>query len=263
MFLNTVDSRVLRPGQNVVLFFHEPLDYAHRYQTTLDWDRIGSGRVRVVSHLPSPALFITNPERVEYLRSIPYVHFHHGATSEELDGLADTPRKKLICSVVSGFSGVPGYQRRREFIESFASSQPRFDLYGRLSKEAASLAAFRGGCARKWHTLGEYRYNLVIENATDDYYISEKIFDALICGCLPVYHGSERIFELLPEDWFYYLPRLDASEIPALNRFVESDAYQKVASIRASIAQTVHEKFSFYSALDRLLQDRPLPVQAV
>lgn len=259
VFINTIDSSVVTSGQRTILFFHEPKDYAYLYQTTIDWERIKKERLQVVSHLPLNA-FITNPGGIQQVRSIPYVHFHHMATYDELCQLDGIERKKQICSITSGFSGIPGYQKRRDFIEKLSETNSNFDLFGKFSKQSAMLSPYRGPCITKWETLRDYRYSLVIENSLDDYYISEKIFDALICGCMPIYHGSDKIFEIIPKDWFYYLPTLDEVRIQELNKFLETDAYRIVSENRKEIAATIYEKYSFYRALDNLLLGKSLSV---
>ena len=39
----------------------------------------------------------------------------------------------------------------------------------------------------KWSVLRNYRYCIVIENSSD--FVSEKLFDAVSMGCLPLYVG--------------------------------------------------------------------------
>jgi hypothetical protein len=262
VFINTVDDKVLRLDQHAILFFQEPLDYAHLYQSEIHENRFLKTNLQVVSHLPSPSLFIKNPEGIKYHRSIPYVHFHHMATYDQLNTIDETKRTKLICSITSGLHGIPGYQKRRLFLENFSAANPQFDLFGKFSKLASSISSYRGQCLFKWKTVSQYKYSLVIENSTDDYYISEKIFDALICGSLPIYHGSGKIFEVLPKEWFYYLPNLEISEINRLNDFIATDAYKTVSDHRAEICKIIYEKYSFYSALEKLLANEPLSVTA-
>lgn len=262
VFINTVDDRVLRHDQHAILFFHEPLAYAHLYQSEIHEDRFPKANLQVVSHLPSPSLFIKNSDGIKYHRSIPYVHFHHMATYDQLNAINETKRIKLICSITSGLNGIPGYQSRRLFLETFSTANPYFDLFGKFSKLAAAIPSYRGQCLFKWKTVSQYKYSLVIENSTDDYYISEKIFDALICGSMPIYHGSDKIFEVLPKEWFYYLPSLDASEISRLNSFIATDAYRAISENRAEICKIIYEKYSFYSALEKLLAKEPLSVIA-
>lgn len=262
VFINTVDDKLLMHDQHAILFFHEPLDYAHLYQSEIHENHFPKSNLQVVSHLPSPSLFIKNPDGIKYHRSIPYVHFHHMATYDQLNAIDETKRTKLICSITSGLNGIPGYQKRRLFLENFSTTNPHFDLFGKFSKLASSISSYRGQCLFKWKTVSQYKYSLVIENSTDDYYISEKIFDALICGSMPIYHGSDKIFEVLPNEWFYYLPNLDTSEINKLNDFIATDTYKNVSENRAEICKIIYEKFSFYSALEKLLANEPLSVIA-
>ncbi|MDO8989248.1 MAG: glycosyltransferase family 10 [Sideroxyarcus sp.] len=262
VFINTVDDKVLRPNQHAILFFHEPLAYAHLYQTEIHENRFSNANLEVVGHPPTPSLFIKNSDGIKYHRSIPYVHFHHMATYEQLNTIDETKRIKLICSIASGLNGIPGYQNRRHFFEMFSVSNPRFDLFGKFNEFSSAIPSYRGQCIFKWKTVSQYKYSLVIENSTDDYYISEKIFDALICGSMPIYHGSDKIFEVLPKEWFYYLPSLDAAEIIKLNAFIETDAHRAVSSNRAEICRVVYEKFSFFSALEKLLANESLPIVA-
>src|SRR5882762_7098134 len=36
VFINTIEPNIVLPNQKVILFFHEPLAYAHLYQSKLD-----------------------------------------------------------------------------------------------------------------------------------------------------------------------------------------------------------------------------------
>ena len=258
VFINTIEDKVLRHDQHAILFFHEPLDYAHLYQSEIHESQFPKANLEVVSHLPSISLFMKNPDGIHYHRSIPYVHFHHNATYNQLSSIDEANRTKLICSITTGLNGIPGYQNRRHFLEMISASNPLFDLFGKFSKLSAAIPSYRGQCIFKWKVVSQYKYSLVIENSTDDYYISEKIFDALICGSMPIYYGSDKIFEVIPKEWFYYLPSLDASEISKLNAFIATDAYKAVSDNRAEICKTIYEKFSFYSAVEKLLGHQPL-----
>jgi hypothetical protein len=49
------------------------------------------------------------------------------------------------------------------------------------------LDSGKGVCEDKFHTLGQYKFSLVIENSND--YVSEKLFDSLAANCLTFYIG--------------------------------------------------------------------------
>ncbi len=75
-----------------------------------------------------------------------------------------------------------------------------FDLYGEgwerrhpqvdRATYADARRAYRGGTSDKLATLGRYRFALAFENARFDGYVSEKLFDCLYAGTIPVYLGA-------------------------------------------------------------------------
>lgn len=258
VFINAIERGIARPEQKTILFYHEPEAYKHLYQSTIADELVSLHKLVVISQIDNVNKLIKSDsgvdltDRITHLRTIPHVHFHHMATAAELNTI-NSSRKKLICSVVSGFNGVPGYADRRQFLEGFSKSTPQFDIYGRYSKAIYSLPAYRGYAASKYQTLSQYRYNLAIENSIEDWYISEKIFDALLCGCMPIYCGSEKIFDLLPTEWFHFLPDLSPKSIKLATNLAKTDSYLTVAENRAEIAKKIDSDFSFYQKLNGIL----------
>lgn len=261
VFINAIENGIARPEQKIILFYHEPEAYKHLYQSTIADELLSLHKMVIISQIDNINKLIKSEsgndisDRITHLRTIPHVHFHHMAEAEELDTIKPG-RKKLICSVVSGFNGVPGYEDRRKFLEGFSKSTPKFDIFGRYSKSIQSLPAYRGYAASKYQTLSQYRYNLAIENSVEDWYISEKIFDSLLCGCMPIYYGSEKIFDLLPNTWFHFLPDLSPKSIKLANNLVHTDSYLSVAENRAEIAKKIDKDFSFYQKLNNVLIDQ-------
>lgn len=261
VFINAIEKGITRPEQKIILFYHEPEAYKHLYQSTIADELVSLHKIVVISQIDNTNKLIKSEsgfdisERITHLRTIPHVHFHHMATAEELNTISPN-RQKLICSVVSGFNGVPGYADRRKFLEDFSKSTPQFDIYGRYSREIYSLPAYRGYAASKYQTISQYRYNLAIENSIEDWYISEKIFDALLCGCMPIYSGSEKIFDLLPNEWFHFLPDLSSKSIKLATNLAKTDSYLSVAENRAEIAKKVDRDFSFYQKLNNILSQK-------
>ena len=54
----------------------------------------------------------------------------------------------------------------------------------------------------KAEILGKYRFNLCIENALAPYYVTEKIWEPIKYGCLPIYFSNSTIYEIFPRDSF-------------------------------------------------------------
>jgi hypothetical protein len=116
----------------------------------------------------------------------------------------------------------------------------QFDIFGPGWPKAASGTSHSKGfffSARgayegsKLELLQNYRFTITYENCLNDCgYITEKLFDALLAGCVPVYLGNKSIQKCVPEDVFVdarqFKTRLD------LARFIETMSQARWRSMR-------------------------------
>lgn len=107
------------------------------------------------------------------------------------------------------------------------------DLYGRgwnkicsrellwwpfIKNRSELLGSYKGECASKLETLSKYRFSLCFENMPMDGYVTEKIFDCLYAGTVPIYLGAPNIDSLLPKD--SYIDMRDFSDYKAMFHYV-------------------------------------------
>ena len=50
----------------------------------------------------------------------------------------------------------------------------------------------------KIEALRPYKFCVATENSEDDHYVSEKVYDALVAGCVPIYFGAPNILDCVP-----------------------------------------------------------------
>lgn len=62
------------------------------------------------------------------------------------------------------------------------------------------MSIYKGGCKSKYEVLSQYSFALCFENMAMKEYITEKIFDCLYAGTIPLYLGAKDIENLVPED---------------------------------------------------------------
>lgn len=60
------------------------------------------------------------------------------------------------------------------------------------------MSIYRGSCASKYEVLSKYHFSLCFENMTMQGYVTEKLFDCLYAGTIPIYLGATDISELVP-----------------------------------------------------------------
>ena len=179
--------------------------------------------------------------------------------------------KKHMCMInANKHSEVEGelYSYRKEFIQWCDVNCPSlFDLYGfrwdrkiftgNKAKRALNKISipnfltgyeipktYKGEVTDKILTLSQYKYVFVTENTlAEDYYVSEKLFDALLAGSVPIYIGCPNITELVDKrafidarqyrnfsDLFDYTIDIDAEEYTRYLEFGEKVLSSKYAS---------------------------------
>lgn len=120
-------------------------------------------------------------------------------------------------SVYFAAQGAP-FSQKQDAVAAFVSNcrnagaEQRLKLLGELSKHypvhsygrclhnrdepPLKKGESRGEAKRK--LLSTYKFALAFENAVVGDYVSEKVYDALLAGSLPLYRGAAKVDELLP-----------------------------------------------------------------
>ena len=106
---------------------------------------------------------------------------------------------------------IPGHLARLEFYRKLRRAGVPIELFGRgLPGDVQP----RGPISCKGNVLRPARFALVIENyAEGDMYVTEKLWDALICWSLPLYFGSRAADKLIPTDAFIRVPDLEEAGV--------------------------------------------------
>jgi hypothetical protein len=63
---------------------------------------------------------------------------------------------------------------------------------------SALISIYKGSCASKFEVLQQYDFCLCFENMAMNGYITEKIFDCLYAGTIPLYLGAPDIGRYIP-----------------------------------------------------------------
>lgn len=102
------------------------------------------------------------------------------------------------------------YEARLEAIKYYCE-KPDFRLYGWGWEGNNGLGSGRekrhfhnppSECADKVATMTRFKFALCFENCAFPGYVTEKIFDCLFAGCVPVYYGAPDITEFCPRECF-------------------------------------------------------------
>ena len=180
--------------------------------------------------------------------------------------------KRLLSCAIWGAKGSlhrsEAYSKRLEVINHAPRLPPdSFHLYGSgwelFGKQIFDLGIWKGKVARKFDVIRDYKFCFCYENTVHyEGYITEKIFDALVNGVVPVYLGNRNTRYYLDSGLF-----IDASEYDSLEQLFsflfdfKEETYDKwlirrdmfladessVFSLKSAI-RTVTSKISRYSS---------------
>lgn len=71
------------------------------------------------------------------------------------------------------------------------------------------ISSYRGSCVSKLDVLSNYRFSLCFENMPMTGYVTEKLFDCMYAGTVPVYWGAPDIHDLVPSGAFVDMRNFD------------------------------------------------------
>lgn len=179
----------------------------------------------------------------------------------------------MICSNQNKNRANILYHRRRETIQWFEDHHPSdFDLYGfgwdrgtpafqnyptvqRVLRHAGVLRFFpkreystwKGCVERKRDVLGKYRFGFCYEN-TDQIpgYITEKIFDVMLAGSVPIYLGADNTPMHIPDDCFINRKQFSGHEglYNYLKNMNEKEYAQYLQAIHTFLSTDQSDEFS-------------------
>jgi alpha-1,3-fucosyltransferase 10 len=150
------------------------------------------------------------------------------------------PRRRLCCAFVSSEFDESG---RREFMRELMAHM-EVHSYGRYLRTRRLL--IDRGRPTKLKTLGKYRYTLAFENSVAPDYVTEKLYEPLLTGTVPVYLGAPNVAEFAPGPDSYVDARAFASPAELARYLRETDPARHHAWRTAPLAA------GFAAKLDRL-----------
>jgi hypothetical protein len=109
---------------------------------------------------------------------------------------------------------------------------------------AQKYSSWRGEAVSKKTPLMEHKFNLCIENFSTPGYITEKIFDCFMYGCVPLYFGATNIDDYIPTDLFINIRDFES----------HSDLFEHISSMRDAEYQKYLSSAKQYLESDLCLQ---------
>jgi hypothetical protein len=165
-------------------------------------------------------------------------------------GISDEIREAIP---FTNLAPLDGHVLRMEFYERMASEYPALlDLYGRGDFRGRH---YQGEIDDKWTGLEPYRYSLAIENYSNENYFSEKISDALLAWCMPIYWGCTNLPEFLPEDSYAWIDIEDPDAPKQVAEIVESNQRERNLGAIAEARSRILDQYQIWPTVENAISD--------
>jgi len=190
-------------------------------------------------------IFIMSDDRVD---GQTYQKLHYPQPRLYMDEVLPDFSQKKFCALMGGNKDsqhpLSLYPERKKVIQLFSRMAPQdFDLYG---PDWKGYISWRGYAESKWAVLKNYKFSICFENFQERGYITEKIFDSLVAGCVPVYWGAPNITDFIPKECF--IDRRDFHSHQHLHSHLKSmrrETYEGyLTAIRKFLASPEAQRFS-------------------
>ncbi|MFC1488231.1 glycosyltransferase family 10 domain-containing protein [Thermodesulfobacteriota bacterium] len=113
-----------------------------------------------------------------------HVNLSFSKDYDELASIDHFHKDKLISVISSTKKFSKGHRQRNEFVKVLQQYfGDKIDVFGRGIREIED----------KWDALAPYKYHIALENSSVEDYWTEKLGDAYLARCYPIYYGCSNI----------------------------------------------------------------------
>ncbi|WP_422671073.1 glycosyltransferase family 10 domain-containing protein [Candidatus Methylopumilus planktonicus] len=117
--------------------------------------------------------------------------------------------------------------------------------------------AYKGRCEDKLETLRNYKFAICYENMSSNDYVTEKIIDCFVAGCIPIYMGAPNIKKIISPS--SYIDVNDFSDIEEIYSYIDSmsetQAMAMTTSGRNYLASAEGSLYCYENFAERILNE--------
>ncbi|MCL1466744.1 glycosyltransferase family 10 domain-containing protein [Argonema galeatum] len=229
------------PKESIISLVREP-----------PFEKMKNNRIAEYQQAQKYCGYVSGPDDLAPIPDYMPAIWYHSNSFRELNEMGPPEKVRSCCWITSGIDRTAEHRQRLAFLQLLCESGLEFDLYGR---DLPKWAGGYGKIGNKWNVMSGYYYNLAIENyAGNDWYVTEKLWDALLAWCLPIYYGGPAADKLLPKGSFLRLPSQDEKGIAYIKEVIATpDAWHEAKDAIAEARQIILHKLNLLNWLSNLI----------
>lgn len=185
---------------------------------------------------------IQHPGHIHSHASLPWFY---GKTYDETAANFPSNKTSLISTVCSSKKQKHTlHALRHRFTQILKQELPELEVYGHGHRQIET----------KVTALDPFRYHLVAENHLAVHHWTEKLADAFLGGCFPIYFGAPNIYDYFPEDSLLRVDLRDTqSALAQINELLQSHSYGHALPAIREARRRVIEEYALFPRLSQLL----------
>ena len=217
--------------EQMILFMWEPPTVQKELYEPKTWERFGK-------------IFTWDDDLVDNKQ---FFKFYYPVLRPRIENVPPFEQKKfctLIARCLSSKDPRELYSERKKTIRFFEDRRDEFDLYG-MYWGKHKFKNWRGAIGDKLAVLKNYKFSICYENTRDiKGYVTEKIFDCLAAGVVPVYWGASNITDYVPANCFIDRRQFkNNKEMYKFLRKVTKERYEEYLKNAADFLQSEQAQF--------------------
>ena len=166
---------------------------------------------------------------------------------DELVAMPPIVKTRDICVISSDKAFTEGHRKRVEFVQTLKDRLgDRIDVWGRGIRDFE----------QKWDVLAPYRYAIVLENLDAPDWLTEKMPDALLAYCFPIYHGCSNVHRYFNDEAYLRININDVeSSLSAIETLLAdpNDYGRRIAGVGRARLHYLHH-LQFFANISNILQ---------
>lgn len=188
-------------------------------------------------------------------------------TYDELKSMENPEKTKNISAIVSAKNQGVTYQKRKEFLINYSKTyKDSIDIFGKgwnkqilgenYKGELGSYHREHNRNTSKFDGLYPYKYSICLENFPKDKITSEKITDALLSWCMPIYWGTEYTNKYYPKEAFHLIDIDDPNCIEKVKKLSEQPITQENIEGIKEARNLILDKYNIWEQIYQIISDK-------
>jgi len=166
---------------------------------------------------------------------------HYRMSYEDVRNADLREKRRLMSVITSDKAFTAGHRARLRFVKRLKEHfGDKIEIFGRGYREIGD----------KWEALLPYRYHIAIENSARDDYWTEKLGDAYLAGCHPIYYGCANIKDYFDQCSTICIDINDPDKaIETIEKAIEEDVYEANSRYVRESREKCLDRYNMFSII--------------